>query len=429
VLQDQYKNLPGVEYHHIKCDSRIHTYVKKEIQIGVLPTLEKNLLNARKTVKKQMKTEENKDVYAMLDAKQLAIKVSCNSVYGFTGAENGLYPEPKIAESITSTGRTMIERTRQYILENIEKSEVLYGDTDSVMIKFNVPPTKESIKTCFELGKRVAEKVSQLFGEAVSLEMEKVYFPYLLFGKKRYVALKYEDPEKIKGLDSKGIELVRRDWSTLVRNLYSQCVQKVFYDRDVEGAKTLVKQYCQDMIDNKLNPDMFIMSKELKSHYANPDGQLHMAVVKKIAQRTPGSEPQPGDRVPFVVIKTRSSSSKISDQTEDPSYAKQHNIPLDYEYYIQKQLEGPLVKFFKLFMANPRELFEHARIQLHNQYNGFGRNGLLTYLSHNEKGTDNDINDDMDELVNRKRPIQSSSKKSKQPRPRPQPRIQKLFNC
>jgi DNA polymerase delta subunit 1 len=79
----------------------------------------------------------------VLDGRQLALKVSANSVYGFTGAQVGQLPCLAISSSVTAFGRTMIEKTKELVLKQYTKEhgyefdcEVIYGDTDSVMVKF-----------------------------------------------------------------------------------------------------------------------------------------------------------------------------------------------------------------------------------------------------------------------------------------------------
>lgn len=62
---------------------------------------------------------------------------------------------------------------------------VIYGDTDSVMVKFGVKTLEEAMK----LGQEAAEYVSSKFINPIKLEFEKVYFPYLLINKKRYFYL------------------------------------------------------------------------------------------------------------------------------------------------------------------------------------------------------------------------------------------------
>ena len=90
-------------------------------------------------------------------------------------------------------------------MKNGEKwdAQVIYGDTDSVMVKFG--PT--DLATVMAMGSEAAEFVTQKFVKPIKLEFEKVYFPYLLISKKRYAGLYWTRPEKYDKMDSKGIEV------------------------------------------------------------------------------------------------------------------------------------------------------------------------------------------------------------------------------
>lgn len=66
-------------------------------------------------------------------------------------------------------------------------ANVIYGDTDSVMVKFGVKTLEEAMR----LGQEAAEYVTSKFIKPIKLEFEKVYFPYLLINKKRFVLLDY----------------------------------------------------------------------------------------------------------------------------------------------------------------------------------------------------------------------------------------------
>lgn len=157
----------------------------------------------------------------MLDGRQLALKVclvslrtadiqiSANSVYGFTGATVGKLPCLAISTSVTAYGRQMIELTKQeveseYCISNgyEHDARVIYGDTDSVMVKFGCP----DLPTAMRLGAEAAELVSSKFKKPIKLEFEKVYFPYLLISKKRYAGLYWTKPDKYDKMDTKGIE-------------------------------------------------------------------------------------------------------------------------------------------------------------------------------------------------------------------------------
>ena len=105
---------------------------------GVLPAIVKDLLAARKSVRESMKKIGDKESleYRLLDGRQLALKVSANSVYGFTGAKNGMYPCMPVAAAVTSTGRGMILKTSEFITRTYG-GEVIYGDSvsgDSALI-------------------------------------------------------------------------------------------------------------------------------------------------------------------------------------------------------------------------------------------------------------------------------------------------------
>ena len=114
-----------------------------------------NLLSARKRAKQDLKVERDPFKRAVLDGRQLALKVSANSVYGFTGATVGKLPCLAISSSTTAYGRQMIEFTKQEVETEFSikngydhDAKVIYGDTDSVMVKFGCP----DLPTAMRLG-------------------------------------------------------------------------------------------------------------------------------------------------------------------------------------------------------------------------------------------------------------------------------------
>lgn len=59
---------------------------------GLLPEILESLLSARKKAKADLKNETDPFKRSVLDGRQLALKISANSVYGFTGAQVGKLP-------------------------------------------------------------------------------------------------------------------------------------------------------------------------------------------------------------------------------------------------------------------------------------------------------------------------------------------------
>jgi DNA polymerase delta subunit 1 len=160
-----------------------HVFVHSTVKKGILPTILDELLSARKRAKKDMKNAPNDFERAVQNGRQLALKVSANSVYGFTGATVGQLPCVPIASSVTSYGRMLLEKTKAFVEETYTKANgfehdaiVIYGDTDSVFVKFGT----EDIETTFPLAIEAAEKASEIFPDPILLEFEKVYYPFLL---------------------------------------------------------------------------------------------------------------------------------------------------------------------------------------------------------------------------------------------------------
>jgi DNA polymerase delta subunit 1 len=126
------------------------------------------------------------------------------------------------------------EVEKRYTIANgyTHDAEVIYGDTDSVMVKFG--PT--DLAAAMKLGEEAAEYVSSKFIRPIKLEFEKVYFPYLLINKKRYAGLYWTRTEKFDKMDTKGIETVRRDNCRLVQTVIETVLKKILIDRDPEAA-------------------------------------------------------------------------------------------------------------------------------------------------------------------------------------------------
>jgi DNA polymerase delta subunit 1 len=216
------------------------TFVTTKQRKGLLAQILEELLTARKQAKRELAVETDPFKKAVLNGRQLALKISANSVYGLTGATVGKLPCLAIASSTTSYGRQMIEKTKgeveaKYTIANgyEHDAQVIYGDTDSVMVKFGVTELAEAMK----LGEEAAQFVSSKFIKPIKLEFEKVYFPYLLINKKRYAGLYWTNPDKYDKMDTKGIETVRRDNCRLVQNVIETVLRMILIDRDVQGAQ------------------------------------------------------------------------------------------------------------------------------------------------------------------------------------------------
>ncbi len=124
VEDPEYDNLPGVKYynaHFKESDGSIQyrRFAQIDNKFGVIPKILDDLLKARKSIKKQMKTETDPFKYKILDAKQLAVKVTANSLYGQLGAPTSPVCKRDIAACTTSTGREMLILAKKYDEEQL----------------------------------------------------------------------------------------------------------------------------------------------------------------------------------------------------------------------------------------------------------------------------------------------------------------------
>lgn len=315
-------------------------FVTTKVRRGILPIILEELIGARKRAKKDLKNETEPFKRDVLNGRQLALKVSANSVYGFTGATVGKLPCLAISSSVTSFGRNMIMLTKKaveekYCIKNGFKHDslVVYGDTDSIMVKFGTNDLKEAM----ELGAEAAAYVSTLFKHPINLEFEKAYFPYLLINKKRYAGLFWTNADHYDKLDQKGLASVRRDSCPLVSIVMNKVLRKILIERNVDGALVFVKQIIDDILHNKADISKLIISKTLAPNYTNP--QPHALLAERMKKRD-GVGPNVGDRVDYVVI---AGNDKLYNRAEDPLYVLEHNMQIDSRYYLTNQLQNPII--------------------------------------------------------------------------------------
>ena len=370
----RYGKIPGITYETFNIGNK--TYKFAQDVPSLLPAILMELKQFRKKAKRDMAqaTGYMKEVY---NGKQLAYKVSMNSVYGFTGAGKGILPCVPIASTTTCRGRGMIEETKTYVEANFPGAKVRYGDTDSVMVEFDVGDRKgvEAIEYSWEIGERAAEECSALFKKPNNLELEKVYWPYFLYSKKRYAAKLWtkgkDDKMHMDYIDVKGLQLVRRDNTPHMREVCKELLDVVLTSGDPGPPKELARERANELLSGGISHDKLILSQSLSDSYkvggksvsiSSPESihinQAHVQVVNKMRQRKPGSEPQSGDRVPYLLTKTDNSKAKAFEKSEDPKYVEEHNIPVDYHYYFVNKFLNPVCDLLDpLFENTKQEIF------------------------------------------------------------------------
>lgn len=274
---------------------------------------------------------------------QLAYKVVANSVYGQTGSRTSPIRKMCVAASTTAAGRKALFLAK-HIVESEFGAEVIYGDTDSIFIKF---PTKD-LATSIDLGIKAGKRITEQCRRPYKIAYEKTLFPFILFCRKRYVGMKYEEdpnPKKAKRM-MMGIALKRRDSAPISKDVYGGALDILMGGGTVTQARDFVNKMLRDMIENKIPLEKYIMTKALGDNYKVE--MPHRMLADRMEARDPGTAPKVGDRVRYVFVQERSKNAKQGDRIEHVDYVRSHGMVPDVTFYITNQVQSPLLQLFAL---------------------------------------------------------------------------------
>ncbi len=285
---------------------------------GIINIVVSALLEQRSATKKLLKKEKNEDKKKVLDGYQLAYKLTANSVYGQLGAKTSSISFKKVAACTTAIGRERIYDAERLVMNWARDNkklppEVVYGDTDSIFVKFNrkdkgkTYKDKEALAYCIQCGKNAGEYITEHLhkeGKAPQdLEYEKTFWPFILISKKRYTGDKYEfTADETPKRTSMGLVTKRRDNAPIVKYVFGNLINKFMYDRNLNKTLDWLKHMLKKIIDGKEHISMFILSKTLNSYYKNPQSIPHKVLADRIGERDPGNKPKANDRIPFAYV-------------------------------------------------------------------------------------------------------------------------------
>lgn len=356
-------------------------FVKSSVCHGILPAILERLIEARGRAKRDMKEAVKRGdaaQEAIQNGRQLALKLCCNAVYGFTGVTFGSLACREIAASVTAEGRFMIEKTREIVLENFAGSRVIYGDTDSVMIQFS-PTVPQTIPACMVMAREAMRLVNEFFSNLppIRIEFEKVLAPYLLVNKKRYAGVKWLRETAPDSIHLSGLENVRRDNCHFQRQLITDTLNMLMnvrpppsddyagppiFETDPASAQVVVARARKLVIDRidalrrgLVDPRDLVITKSYSKNadaYANAKSMAHIQLAKRMLKRDEGTAPHVGDRISYVIV-AGTSREKLANRAEDPDFAFANRLPIDVEYYVEHQIVPSVDRIFGAIDKRP----------------------------------------------------------------------------
>ena len=298
--------------------------------------------------------------------------------------------------------------------------QIIVSNTDSIFIsiKFNRNNFEENRKDAFKLALQCGDNITDMFGRPpIHLEFEKVYQPFVLLTKKRYIGKKYEDtrdPMKLKVLTTSGIAITRRDYCDMVKKCYKEVINIIMDTSNLEESIEIFKR-CIDRIDNyqidfddlqvsamlaknyscstckeKTEWNKLICSKH-KCNFNNVTERLqncpkcktpfkclhkfslaHVNLGLKLLSRN--EDISINDRIQYLFIESNITNKK-AELAEDPKYAKDNSLKYNRSCYLE-QLAKPLLAFFKVVLQNEEELMDDLIECVNNKLTEYGGSKL-----------------------------------------------------
>lgn len=211
--------------------------------LGLLPKLIATLVNRRREVKKLMKDKTaSAEQLALWDNKQMALKLTANSMYGCLGYTQSRFYARPLAMLTTFKGREILQSTKQLAEDN--QLQVIYGDTDSVMINTNANSIAEALK----VGNEFKRSVNAQYG-LLEIDIDNIFRRLLLHAKKKYAAINMieVDGKFVDKLEVKGLDMRRREYCGLSKEISQRLLNEILSGDDPEIVLEKIHEYLREI--------------------------------------------------------------------------------------------------------------------------------------------------------------------------------------
>jgi DNA polymerase alpha subunit A len=320
--------------------------VPAEKELAVLPRIIKELVELRKQVKTLMKSKTATPAeLATWDIKQLAYKLTANSMYGCLGYTKSRFYARPLAVLTTFKGREILRSTKE--LAESMSLQVIYGDTDSVMINANVDNVQDALK----VGSAFRHEVNQRY-KKLEIDIDNVFRRILLQAKKKYAAINMVevDGKWVEKMEVKGLDMKRREYCPLSREISQRILNEILSGDEAEVAVQRIHEYLREisgkMREQAIPAQKYIILTQLGKNpkeYPNADSMPQVQVALREMAR--GKTMRKGDVISYIITgdsKTTSEPAAKRAYTPQDVLKADSGLTPDVEWYIGKQVFPPV---------------------------------------------------------------------------------------